>query len=252
MNRSDAQHFDVAGYALGLLDDRDAALFEEHLAGCDRCADELESFLPVASALAEVDAEAFLAAEATVADGQVLDEMVNAVTYDRSRARAKRAFSLAAGVVALAAAAGIGLYAGGVGDVGRVPQALPSPSDGIKATATAGDLLPGVTAIRATDPTTKVQAAVKLDGRPWGTLLVLELRNVAGPLECQLVAVGPDGFGEVLGTWTVDRAGYGTGANKSPLTIPGSTRVKREDIDRIEVQTVKEGERPGRLVSVDV
>jgi hypothetical protein len=40
------QHFDVASYALGVLDEADSERFEEHLADCWVCAGELESFLP--------------------------------------------------------------------------------------------------------------------------------------------------------------------------------------------------------------
>src|SRR5205085_260635 len=46
--------YEVASYALGLLDDADATAFEEHLATCDACAEDLESFLPVAALLPEV------------------------------------------------------------------------------------------------------------------------------------------------------------------------------------------------------
>ncbi|GGK27222.1 RNA polymerase subunit sigma [Pilimelia terevasa] len=250
MNRSEAQHYDVASYALGLLDGPDAAVFEDHLVACDRCAAELESFLPVASLLADVDGEAFLDAEAAVAEGDMLDKMINTVTYERSRTKVRRTFSLAAGVVALAAAVGAGLLAGNIGGTGgRTPQAQPSASI---LTDTDSGVLASVPAIRSTDPATKVQASVRLAEKPWGTALALELRNVRGPLKCQLVAVGSDGYGEVLSTWTVDQIGYGNADNGKSLQLAASTALKRADIDRIEVQSVNEGARPGRLVSVDV
>ncbi len=62
MMREREQHVDVAAYALGVLDERDAARFEDHLIDCPQCAFELESFVQVADALADVDAEALLAA----------------------------------------------------------------------------------------------------------------------------------------------------------------------------------------------
>jgi anti-sigma factor RsiW len=43
MTTSDAPHWDVAAYALGVLDHRDTARFEDHLADCASCAVELES-----------------------------------------------------------------------------------------------------------------------------------------------------------------------------------------------------------------
>ena len=45
------QHFDVAAYALGVLDERDSARFEDHLIECGACAIELESLLPVLGAV---------------------------------------------------------------------------------------------------------------------------------------------------------------------------------------------------------
>ena len=48
------EHFDVASYALGVLDEHDAARFEDHLIECPRCAYELESFVQVADLLSDV------------------------------------------------------------------------------------------------------------------------------------------------------------------------------------------------------
>jgi len=48
-------HYDVAAYALGVLEEPDCSHFEEHLATCDACAEELESMLPVVDLLADVD-----------------------------------------------------------------------------------------------------------------------------------------------------------------------------------------------------
>ena len=44
-------HVDVGAYALGVLDEQGARDFEEHLAGCDACAVELERLLPVVALL---------------------------------------------------------------------------------------------------------------------------------------------------------------------------------------------------------
>lgn len=53
-----AEHGDVAAYALGVFDEQETAAFEEHLETCRQCQAELESLLPVADLLAEVDAGA--------------------------------------------------------------------------------------------------------------------------------------------------------------------------------------------------
>lgn len=49
---ANALHELTAAYALDALDERDAAEYEAHLAGCDRCRDELVAFRETASALA--------------------------------------------------------------------------------------------------------------------------------------------------------------------------------------------------------
>jgi anti-sigma-K factor RskA len=49
---NDALHTDVAAYAAGLLERREAHEFEAHLAGCARCAAELDELRPLADLLA--------------------------------------------------------------------------------------------------------------------------------------------------------------------------------------------------------
>ena len=50
-----ALHELTAAYALDALDEREAAEYEEHLAGCERCREELAGFRETASALAYAD-----------------------------------------------------------------------------------------------------------------------------------------------------------------------------------------------------
>ncbi|WP_406294855.1 zf-HC2 domain-containing protein [Embleya sp. NBC_00888] len=48
------EHADIAAYALGLLEPADRDAFEEHLATCDRCLDELADFSGMATLLTEL------------------------------------------------------------------------------------------------------------------------------------------------------------------------------------------------------
>jgi hypothetical protein len=50
-----SEHTQVAAYALGLLDLTEMSQFEDHLVGCEDCAVQLETLLPVADRLAEVE-----------------------------------------------------------------------------------------------------------------------------------------------------------------------------------------------------
>ncbi|WP_203709573.1 zf-HC2 domain-containing protein, partial [Actinoplanes digitatis] len=107
------QHFDVAAYALGVLDDRDAARFEDHLIDCATCAIELESMLPVVDILSDVDADALVATEQSRRDGLMLKKMIVEVKQERRRANSRRLYSLAAAVVVFAMLSIGALFAGG-------------------------------------------------------------------------------------------------------------------------------------------
>ena len=253
MGRSSAEHMDVAAYALGVLDAMDAARFEDHLAECDACAVELESLLPVTALLSHVDGDSFVQVEESVRDGRMLDEMVNAVEYDRSRARARRMFALAAGVVAVILFSGLSLVLGmATSDDTRAPVAAGSPTPAGPDLGVGGmDDLPGQH-FSAVDKTTKVNAEVVLEGFEWGTQVSIAVGNVRGPRVCQLVAVGADGLGEVVYSWKVPPKGYGTRENPQVLFLQGATQVSRGDIARVELQSLDDEGRSDLLVAVDV
>jgi hypothetical protein len=260
VNRPDARHKDVASYALGILDEADALRFEEHLADCATCALELEALLPVSALMSQIDGDSFVAAEQTVREGRMLDEMVNAVTYDRSRVRVRRMLALAAGVVTLLLVSGVSVLTGAAfGGNDGPPVAAGNPtttrSGPDPGTGWGGDIDPMAgpgEKFSQTDATTKVQAEVLLDPKEWGTQVSLRVKSVRGPLTCQLVAVGDDGLGEVVYTWSVPQRGYGTKANPAPLFLMGATAVARNDIDRLEIQSIDQNGRAALLVAVNV
>jgi hypothetical protein len=247
------QHFDVAAYALGVLDDRDAARFEDHLIECPACAVELESLLPVVDILADVDADALVATEQSRRDGQVLTMMIGEVKKERRRANSRRLYSLAAAVVVFAMLSIGALFAGGqwfapdtTGNKAGAPtpaasasrgsdQLAPLPlSDGlgIGGTALTGEPFSG------TDPRTGVRATVALEKKDWGTQISFAVSNIKGPLTCRLVAVRTDGNTEVLTTWSVGEKGWGTAANPAPLLLQAVTALPRDDIAHLQVQSV--------------
>ncbi|MCZ4514304.1 zf-HC2 domain-containing protein [Streptomyces sp. ActVer] len=246
-------HETVGAYALGILDDAEATAFEAHLATCEWCGqqlDELAGMEPMLAALADLPA-----AQGTPAIGeslaarpspQLADRLVGEVVERRVRAkRSRRAFfGLAAsliigGPVAAIAATG--------GDTTKEAQPLQSSSPAKEAFTRMTDK------VKATDPTTKVSAAVGMEGKAWGTHSVLELKNVKGPEKCSLIAVGKNGERETATTWAVPKWGYGiedakTEQAKSPLYVNGGVAMNPEDIDYFEVMTF-DGK---KLVQVDV
>jgi hypothetical protein len=247
------QHFDVAAYALGVLDDRDAARFEDHLIECPACAVELESLLPVVDILADVDADALVATEQSRRDGQVLTMMIGEVKKERRRANSRRLYSLAAAVVVFAMLSIGALFAGGqwfapdtTGNTAGAPTPAASASRGsdqldplplsdglgIGGTALTGEPFSG------TDPRTGVRATVALEKKDWGTQISFAVSNIKGPLTCRLVAVRTDGNTEVLTTWSVGEKGWGTAANPAPLLLQAVTALPRDDIAHLQVQSV--------------
>jgi hypothetical protein len=217
------QHFDVAAYALGVLDERDAAAFEEHLIVCSSCPIELESMLPVVDVLADIDADSLMAA-----------------------------------AVVVFAMLSIGaLFAGGrwfAPDPGSAPTALPSsdsrvldplpPPGGI-----GGPDLPGER-IGGTDARTGVRADVGLEAKDWGTQVSFAVSNIKGPLTCRLVAVRRDGQAGVLSTWTVGDKGWGTADQPRRLLLQAATALPRADIAHIQVQSVAANGTADTLVRV--
>ena len=240
------QHYDVASYALGVLDDHDASRFEDHLIECPQCALELESFVQVADVLSTVDAEALIAAEQSENDGVVLNKMLREVGDERRRANSRRLYSLAAAVVIFAMLSIGALFAGGkwlggdpagpeTGAQGSSGQLDPLPnSDG---PGLGGTQLPGET-FSKTDPRTGVAMAVGLEKKDWGTQVSFAVSNLTGPKKCALYAVRTDGTAELLANWSIGDKGWGTAANPEALVLQAVTGTAREDIAHVQVQEV--------------
>jgi Putative zinc-finger len=248
MMREREQHVDVAAYALGVLDERDAARFEDHLADCAACALELETLLPVVDVLADVDADAMVGTEQSRRESAVLHAMMTEVTRERQHVHRRRLYSLAAAVVLFAMLAVGALFAGATwfapGRPGSQPttaqrsstQLDPLPlSDG--GAGIGGPDLPGER-YGGSDPRTGVRLDAGLERKDWGTQVSFAVSNIKGPLTCRLVAVRTDGSTEVLSTWTVNEKGWGTAANPAPLLLQAVTATPRDSIAHLQVQSV--------------
>jgi hypothetical protein len=256
------QHFDVASYALGILDERDAARFEDHLIDCPACAIELESLLPVADILSDVDADALVATEKSRKDGVLLKNMMGEVRTERRRANSRRLYSLAAAVVTFAVLSVGALFAGAqwlapsTTDpstvAGEQPSArsskeldpLPQAEGGV---GLGGTKLPG-DPLSGEDSRTGVKAAVGLLKKDWGTQVSFAVSNIKGPRTCQLVAVRPDASRVVLSTWNVGEKGWGTSAQGEPLLLQAATALPRDQISYVMVEDIKDNGQTETLV----
>jgi hypothetical protein len=240
------QHFDVAAYALGVLDERDATRFEDHLIDCPTCAIELESLLPVVDILSDVDADALVATEQSRRDGLVLKKMIGEVKRERRRANSRRLYSLAAAVVVFAMLSIGALFAGAQWLApGKDPSTteqrsskqldpLPAAAGGvgIGGTELPGEHLGGV------DARSGVSADVGLLGKDWGTQVSFAVSNIKGPLTCRLVAVRTNGATEVLSTWQVGEKGWGTAAQPEALILQAVTALRRDEIAHLQIQSI--------------
>ncbi|MET8681519.1 zf-HC2 domain-containing protein [Streptomyces sp. NPDC004647] len=245
-------HEAVGAYALGVLDAADAARFEDHLAGCDACAEQLDEFMglePLLANLAETPTAVPNPAALHVGPSpQMLDRLIDEVAVKRRR-RQRRGLYLVAAAAALIIGGPVVATVVTADDT-TSDTALPHPNS----TSPAEDAFFNhmEDKVRATDQASKVAATVGTEKKDWGTHTVLELKNVKGPLKCNLIAVSKTGEEEVITSWAVPKWGYGIPDStreiaKRPLYVHGGAAMKPNEIDHFEVRTF-EGK---RLVSVD-
>lgn len=234
------EHETVGAYALGILDDAEATAFEAHLAGCEWCAqqlDELAGMEPMLAALADLPGSGSTPSIGESLSAKPSPRMVEKLVVEVSEKRKVRSrrnfFALAASAV---------LIVGG-------PLAVLAASGGSDSGSGGTAMGPAQTAFQtmsdkktATDPTTHVTATVALEKKDWGTHAVLQLKNVAGPKKCSLIAVGRNGERETVTSWSVPNWGYGISDAKSdkakePLYVHGGAAFAPNQIDHFEVMT---------------
>lgn len=259
---SRADHWDVGPYVLGVLDEEDVARFEEHLAGCWVCAAELESLLPVVNMLSDVDVNELTEREPAGPSRLMLDRLLTLVGQDRRRARHRRLIAIAAGAVATVMLSGLSLMAGAqwFGESPPEAVALPQPTapasgwvHGAPGPGIGGPEVPaGAERFSGIDKNSGVRADLVLEAAPWGTQVSFALSKLPGPMQCRLVVMRTSGTSEILSTWSVPEAGYGTEAQPMPLLLQAATAAPREDIDRVQVQAVDEHGVARALVTVPV
>ncbi|MEV0905987.1 anti-sigma factor family protein [Streptomyces hokutonensis] len=244
------EHETVGAYALGILDDAEATAFEAHLATCEWCAqqlDELAGMEPMLAALADLPGSGTPAIGESLSakpSPRLVERLVDDVGERRAMKR-RRSFYMIAAAAALIIAGPLAVIAANGGDN--------SGQKGTVAAATAKDTFETLSdKVTATDKSTKVTATVAMTKKDWGTLGVVELSNVKGPLKCSLIAVGKNGERETMSSWSVPAWGYGI-ANatkaeaKAPLYAQGGAALTPNEIDHFEVMTF-DGK---KLVEVD-
>jgi anti-sigma factor RsiW len=205
------KHIDLGAYALGLLNDRDTADFEAHLATCAACAAEMATLRPVAELLKGLDPVE------EPGDAAVPQPPVDLLRRRAQVSRRRRRWQVAAGAAACVAALGGGLAAG----IAAAPgSAVP---------VVAGQLH------TAHDAATGATGTVGLVAKSWGTQVTLDLAGVRGPAECQLIAVAKDGRQEVVTGWYVQAPGDGVPGHPGHLMVPGGTAIPLTSLTQFKV-----------------
>lgn len=234
MDGHDTARWDVAAYALGVLDHREVERYELHLAECASCAAELEFLLPASRLLADVDPADIRSVE----DGRLVDRLVDAVRVDRDRARRRHRITVGVGTAVAAALAAFAVLAG-MTWLESIPSdnvAGESPAPVITSSGPIGGGDGPGEPVSITDPDSGVHVEALLTSTDWGTQLSIAISEVTGPRECQLLVVHRDGTEEVVGSWQVPPEGYGTAEQPSPLRLGAATAANRSDIEQLRVR----------------
>jgi hypothetical protein len=215
-------HRDVGAYALGVLEPRDSARFEEHLMVCRSCPRELEELSSVAALLARVDADSLTVAEYPAREPAKVGALVSTVRSERRPARSRQGLTLAACLALLITGAlvAVGLGLGRTGLPGLPPSS------------------PTAQKLHAVDEVTGAEATVQMEPKRWGSQVTLQVARVNGPVRCRLVAVSKTGQSEVVMGWSVPPGGYGTATQPDPLVMHGGTDLQPGDLSRFEIRTV--------------
>jgi hypothetical protein len=214
-----ATHTDVGAYSLGLLEEHDRLEFEAHLAECDACRAELAELSPLAgllSGLGPVEEPG-----AGITEASITDLVHRRATAQRRRSRRQ---------LLVAAAAGVALLAGGL--AGGIAAA-----SGHTKVITAA---PGVTGTRhsAVNLASHLNGTAGLVPKAWGTQISLDLANIRGPLECQLIAVSKTGEKRIVTGWFVPAAGYGVPGHSAHLLVLGGTSIPAAELSSLDVNVL--------------
>lgn len=204
-------HEDLGLYLLGKLDPADRLAFDEHLAGCAACRDELAQLSGVRSLLGTVTAQD-ATSELPPAPPAILPALLSAAATDRARERRRRRLIVSGGgalATAGAAAAAVVLLTGG----GPGASAPPAPQVRVVALHGAG-----------------AAGHLELTPNAWGSDLTLTLDGLPHGEHCSLVLVAADGSRQEVSTWTADYEGTAAIHAHTDLAPAEAKQVRIEEV----------------------
>jgi hypothetical protein len=200
----------LGAYLLGALSRTDRALVEAHLGTCADCRADVCSMIALPGLLGRVwETEMSCPAHPSP---ELLNRVLSVVAEQRQHNRRLRMAASVAAIVILAATASIAVH---LAD---------------RATHTKVASVAGAQAFAATDPTTRVTAAVTETPTTWGVALEVKVHGPAISSYgggCRLVAVEADGDTDVAASWSAPASGH--------IDAPGATAFPAEQITAFRV-----------------
>lgn len=214
----------LGAYALGALDEREAAELAAHLAGCATCRRELAELESVRDLLGELPPEAML--DGPPDDGDLLLQRTLRQVRSETRGYARRRPLLAAA----AAVAAVALLGGGVLLGQRFTAPVVQPTVTVTPTPAPSTPVQGTRSATATDPRTGATlTATVVPAAGWVRTLVV-VNGIPAGEDCQVIVVAKDGRRRSASEWKVSEAGERDGT-----TLPGAAIVAPADVAAVEI-----------------
>lgn len=209
---------DDGAYVLGALSPAERAAYEQHLAGCPACREAVAEIAVLPGLLGRLDPAGLEQISPPPSAGERLPKLIHEARVNRRRDRRRGRFQsagLALGAAVLAAMVGFGV-------------AVPVVGGGNSGT----DLEVRMVAMQPVRGSVPVSAEIGFDGTRWGTVITMrcqyeKTRNYTKAYTFRLVAHGPNGETEQIGSWLA--------APGDDATFTGVTRFTRSELIRLEL-----------------
>ena len=198
----------LGSYLVGALSPAERSVFEVHLRDCSTCRDELNELSVLPGFLGRLTPEQVVGGFPAPPESLLAGLLARAQLVESQRARRLRRWQGGVAALSLAAAAIIGVLV-------------------LPATSTPGISYQLQSALASASST----GVVTLVSKPWGTELLLAMKNLPPGTSCVAVVTTKSGHSEVVGSWGA------TAAHSARVTL--ATDVSTLHLQSITVDTAK-------------
>ncbi|MBV1779054.1 zf-HC2 domain-containing protein [Paeniglutamicibacter sp. ABSL32-1] len=202
------EHLDLGAYLLGGLEPEEASAFEEHLAGCAQCREELASFAPVTTRLGALDVQAARAMLSAEPDVPASDPGVELLDRLRARRRTRRTLLGTAAVAAVAASVAGGVF------LAPVLRPAPAPDASYEVVSAAGP-----------------RVDLGLNAKAWGTELQFSGTDLPTSGTLSLWVVDRSGQVDRAGSWSATKTGTARLSGAVPTELGRISAIQLRDLD---------------------